>query len=55
MLELTKKKKTLRTSIDIMVMELGERILENSGILFSCEHDSREYPLQEEGKSPTHL
>ena len=45
----------MKTSMEVMVMELETRKGKNSSVLWSYEYDSREYTLHEEGKSPSQL
>ena len=40
-------KKTMKTSMEVMVMEIGTRKGKDSGDLCSHEHDSMEHTLQE--------
>ena len=53
MLELTKK--TIRTSMEVMVKDLVTRKKKYSWVLWNYERDSREDTFQEEGKLPNDL
>ena len=46
----------MKTSMEVMIMELEVNKGKNSGVLHSYEHDdSWEFPLQEDDKPPRHL